>query len=231
MQRGKLVWVGLYAVAMAYVESAAVVYLRRVFGIVDLLRDAPPWDPAISPVELGRELATLIMLLAVGWAVGRTWQSRLGFACFAFGVWDVCYYLWLRLFIGWPDSLLAPDLLFLIPLPWWGPVIAPVLIACLSAVGGALAVFLDDQGCTVRPGPWQGTALGLGGLAVLYAFMADALAALPASAEALGRLRPGPFRWPPYLVGLVLMTGSVLGATLFRRRGDGGKKRPPSPVP
>jgi len=71
VQAKKLWWVGLFAIAMAYVESTTVVYLRRIYGISDLILDIPPFDPALAPIEVGRELATLVMLLAVGWAFGK----------------------------------------------------------------------------------------------------------------------------------------------------------------
>ncbi|MCK4489064.1 MAG: hypothetical protein KAU23_02330, partial [Anaerolineales bacterium] len=135
----KLLWVGLFAVAFAYAEAAVVVYLRQMYGIHDLLRDIPAFDSMIAFVEVGREFSTLIMLLAVGWAAGRSLQTRLGFAFFAFGLWDIFYYIWLKLFINWPESLLTTDILFLLPLPWWGPVIGPVLIAVLMVIGGSLA--------------------------------------------------------------------------------------------
>jgi hypothetical protein len=200
----------LFAVAMAYLEAATVVYLRRVFGITDLIHDISPLDPLIARVETGREMATLAMILAAGWAVGRSRQSRLGFAFFTFGIWDIVYYAWLRVFLGWPRTLLTPDILFLVPLPWWGPVLAPVLVALLCAAGGAMAVREDDRGRVLRPG-WSGwLSAAAGASAVLYAFMADALAALPADAETLNRLRPGPFHWPVFLAGLSLMTWSVL---------------------
>ncbi len=212
-QSGKLAWVAVFAFAMAYVEAASVVYLRRIYDITDLFRDVAPYDRVLSPVELGREAATLIMLAAVGWAVGRTWQSRVGFAFFAFGVWDIFYYVWLRLLIGWPTSLLDPDILFLIPLPWWGPVLSPILIALLAVAGGAAAIAQEDRGRTISLGIPEWASLALGAAAVLYAFMADALAILPAGAEALSALRPTPFRWPIYVAGLALMAWGVFRAT------------------
>jgi len=211
-QTGKLGWVALFAFAMAYVEAASVVYLRRIYDITDLIRDVAPYDRALSPVEVGREAATLVMLAAVGWAVGRTWRSRVGFAFFAFGAWDIFYYVWLRMMIGWPTSLLDPDILFLIPLPWWGPVLSPVLIALLAVAGGAAAIVQEDRGRAVRLGVAEWACLALGAAAVLYAFMADALAILPAGAEALSALRPTAFRWPVYLAGLALMTWGVFRA-------------------
>ncbi len=206
MQSKNLWWVGLFAIAMAYLESAVVVYLRRIYGISDLILHVPPFDPQIGAIELGRELATLVMLLTVGWVAGRKFKSRLGFAVFAFGLWDIFYYIWLRVFIGWPRTLLDPDLLFLIPLPWWGPVLAPVLIAALMIVGGVLAVIDDDRGqMTVRLQPAEWAVFIAGNLAMLYAFMSDALAALPADTQTLSQLRPSEFNWPVYLVGFAML--------------------------
>ena len=205
MQSKSLWWVGLFAIAMAYLESAVVVYLRRIYGISDLILSVPQFDPQIGAIELGRELATLVMLLTVGWAAGKRFQSRLGFSVFAFGVWDIFYYIWLRVFIGWPQSLLDPDLLFLLPLPWWGPVLAPVLIAALMVIGGALAVIKDEHELRLIPSSMDWATLAGGILTVLYTFMADALSVLPTNAQTLGQLRPSEFNWSVYLVGLAML--------------------------
>ena len=209
----KLLWVGLFAVAFAYAEAAVVVYLRQMYGIHDLLRDIPAFDSMIAFVEVGREFSTLIMLLAVGWAAGRSLQTRLGFAFFAFGLWDIFYYIWLKLFINWPESLLTTDILFLLPLPWWGPVIGPVLIAVLMVIGGSLAVIADDRGQAVRFSAIKGILLIEGIMVLLYSFMENSLAALPADADTLSQLRPSTFNWPIYLVGLIVAGCMVLRAT------------------
>jgi len=101
-----LIAVGLFAIAMAYLESAVVVYLRAVYGIEDLLRDMPLTPDQHTLIELGREAATLVMLAMIGWIAGRRWQDRVGYAIFSFGLWDVLYYAWLVIFIGWPKTLL-----------------------------------------------------------------------------------------------------------------------------
>jgi hypothetical protein len=199
-----LYWVGFYAVAMAYLESAVVVYLRRLYGIGNLMVSAPAFDAQIGAIELGRELATLVMLLSVGWIAGKKFQSRAGFMVFAFGLWDIFYYVWLKVFIGWPQTLFDQDLLFLIPLPWWGPVLAPVLIAALMCLAGALAVIGEERGAAIRldAGTWGALILGAG--VMLYAFMADALAILPADARTLSQMHPTGFAWPVFLGGLAL---------------------------
>lgn len=209
MQSRRLLPVFLFAAAMAYLEAAVVVYLRRLVGVVEPIRDPGLYDPFIAVVEIGREAATLVMLLALGLACGRSLQSRLGFAAFAFGVWDILYYVWLKVLLGWPASWLTPDILFLIPLPWWGPVLSPVLIACLAAAGGGAAVALDDRGRRVRPGPIHLGLFAAGVLAALFAFMEAAIGALPATAEGLARLRPAGFNWPVYLAGLLMMSAAV----------------------
>lgn len=216
MQSKNLLWVGLYAVAMAYLESAVVVYLRRLYGISNLILSVPPFDPQIGVIELGRELATLIMLLTVGWVAGKKLPSRLGFAFFAFGLWDIFYYAWLKVFIGWPQTFLDPDLLFLIPLPWWGPVLAPMLIATMMCVGGVLAVIGDDYGRVLRLSLSNWVTLIVALLLMLYAFMADALRIFPADFKTLSRLRPTNFCWPVFLFGLAL-SGFVFWRILFRR--------------
>lgn len=181
----QILWVALFAIAMAYLESAVVVYLRRLYGISDLMLNVPLFDPQIGAIELGRVLATLVMLLAVGWAAAKEFQSRLGFYIFAFGVWDIFYYIWLKVFIGWPGSIRNPDLLFLIPLPWWGPVLAPVLIAILMVAGGALAVLGVERGDTIRLKPTEWVFLIVENLVMLHTFMADSLAILPADSQTL----------------------------------------------
>lgn len=212
MENKKIIPVGLFAVSMAYLEAAVVVYIRRIYGISDLLLDIPPFDPLFAPIEVGRELATLIMLLSVGWAVGKSLQARLSYTFIIFGVWDIFYYIWLRLFIGWPKSLFSPDILFLIPLPWWGPVVAPLLIACLMIAGGVFALIAEDKGLKIQFSITEGAALISGVLILLYSFMEDALWILPADANTLSQIRPSSFNWPIYIVGLLLAGYGVLHA-------------------
>ena len=134
----------VFAMAMAWVESAVVFYLRTMIDRIEPYQPNPlPIIGNLGSAELVREAATLVMLFMVGLLAGRDWRSRLGYVAVAFGVWDICYYVFLRTLCGWPHSLLDWDVLFLLPLPWWGPVLAPVLIALLMIVWGTLACQVD----------------------------------------------------------------------------------------
>lgn len=135
----RLLVVSVYAISMARVESAVVVYLRVMIGrVVPYQADPLPISVGLGWIEVGREVATLLMLGTVGWLAGQTFHGRAGYALVAFGIWDIFYYIFLIPMSGWPVSLLDWDVLFLIPLPWWGPVLAPVLISLLLILGGGL---------------------------------------------------------------------------------------------
>ena len=200
-----------YAAAMAWVESAVVYYLRtHIDRIVPYQPDPLPIIGGLGPVELVRELATLVMLFTVGVLAGQTWRARVGYMVVAFGVWDICYYVFLRIMCGWPQSLLDWDILFLLPLPWWGPVIAPVLIALLMIVWGTLASQFERPRLPVLAN-WPVWSLNFMGVALaLYVFMADAIRVSGGGVDALRNLLPESFNWPLFVVALALMSAPVV---------------------
>lgn len=200
-----------YAAAMGWVESAVVYYLRtHIDRIVPYQPNPLPIIGGLGPVEMLRELATLIMLFTVGVLAGRNWRARIGYMVVAFGVWDILYYGFLRLMCGWPHSLLDWDILFLIPLPWWGPVLAPMLIALLMMVWGTLASQFER---THPPSlsNWGVWVLNFIGVALaLCIFMADAIRARGGGVDALRNLLPTYFNWPLFHVALALMAAPVI---------------------
>jgi len=212
MKNGKT-WavVVVYATAMAWVEAAVVFYLRTMIDRINPYQPNPlPAIGKLGPAELVREAATLVMLLAVGLLAGRNWRSRLGYAAVAFGVWDVCYYVFLKAMSGWPHSLFDWDILFLLPLPWWGPVLAPVLIALLMIVWGTLTCESEQtpsfQSSSLAAWGMNSAGIGL----ALYVFMADALRVAGQGAEAVRLVLPGQFNWPLFGLALMMMSVPVL---------------------
>lgn len=201
----------LYATAMAWVESAVVFYLRTMINRIEPYQATPlPVAGGLGFAELMRELSTLVMLLTVGCLAGRTWRSRIGYSAIAFGVWDIFYYVFLKVMTGWPHSLLDWDILFLIPLPWWGPVLAPVMIAGLMIVWGTFASQVEDASIAAAPGwkAWLLNALGI--LLALYVFMTDAIRVSGQGVDALRELLPASFNWPLFLIAWLLMAAPVL---------------------
>lgn len=220
-ERARWAVVVTFAAAMAWIESACVYYLRLLVDRVQPYQQDPlPMVDALGSVELVREAATLMMLFTTGMLAGRTWQRRIGYMAIAFGVWDILYYVFLWLMSGWPASLLDWDILFLLPLPWWGPVLAPVSIALLMIAWGTLTTQWPDRAAAagLTPALWVSSAIGIA--LALGVFMADALIALPAGRDAVTRVLPTSFNWPLFGVALLLMTAPV--ANLGWRLGRGG---------
>lgn len=208
--------VAVYAVAMAWVEAAVVYYLRTMIDrIVPYQPDPLPVIGYLGPVELAREAATLVMLFTVGVLAGRTWKARLGYTAIAFGVWDILYYAFLKLMCGWPHGLLDWDILFLLPLPWWGPVLAPMLIALLMIVWGTLASQFEGTRIPARSNvtAWGTALIGMG--LALYVFMADSIRVADQGVDVIRRVLPERFPWALFLMALALM--SAPAAAIARR--------------
>lgn len=201
----------LYAAAMAWVESAVVFYLRTMIDRIEPYQANPfPIIGGFASVELPREFATIVMLFAVGALAGRNWRARFGYAAIAFGVWDIFYYVFLKKICGWPHALLDWDVLFLLPLPWWGPVLAPVLISLLMIFWGTLATQFERA-----PAPalsnWRAWVLNFAGVALaLYVFMADTIAAAHGGFDAIRALLPEKFNWPLFGAALALMSAPLV---------------------
>ena len=119
----------VFSVAMGFMESAVVIYLRALYYPHGFDFPLLPVTPQISYVEFLREAATIIMLLIIGILAGRNLAEKFSFFLFCFAVWDIVYYVFLYVFLQWPPSLFTWDALFFIPVLWVGPVIAPCIVS------------------------------------------------------------------------------------------------------
>ena len=154
-RRVAYVFLWVFALAFGWIEAAVVVYLREISareGAFLGTASLPNAQVALAALpgrlvalEIVREACTLALLAAVGWLAGRRPAGRIGAFVAAFGVWDLTYYAVLRLVLGWPDSLGAWDILFLIPVPWVAPVWAPVAVATLFVLAGSYLFWTADH--------------------------------------------------------------------------------------
>jgi len=213
--------VALFATAMAWVESAVVYYLRTMVDRIDPHQPNPlPLIGGLGPVELVREAATMVMLLMVGILAGRTWRSRWGYAAIAFGIWDIFYYVFLKAMCGWPHSVLDWDILFLLPMPWWGPVLAPVLIALLMIIWGTLACSEQALKGAISSA-WGVWAISFTGMLLgLYVFMSDALRVYNQGMDAVRNVLPMHFNWPLFSLALLFISAPILRILWIRTKPD-----------
>ena len=140
-----LVVVTIFSMAMGLLESAVVIYLRKILYPEGFAFPLSPVQPDLMLTELLREGATIIMLLGVGFLAGRSSQERFAWFLYAFAIWDIFYYVFLWLLIGWPSSIMTYDVLFLLPSTWVGPVIAPLIVSLSMIVFALLILVMDRQ--------------------------------------------------------------------------------------
>jgi len=201
----------LFGISFGYVEAAVVTYLRPQFDAVRATFTPPSSRDDLFPIlsaqrvgaagpdmirmvgtELAREVATLFMLGAVAAAVGGNLRQWLAFFLVAFGAWDISYYVSLKVLIDWPKSLLAWDILFLVPVPWSGPVLAPALVALTMVGTGLVYLWRESNGHTIRLVHWLGACAGA--LFILAAFTWD-------YRNVMAGGMPKPFNWPLFALG------------------------------
>lgn len=149
-----LVWMTLFSMAMAFLESAVVIYLRELYYPQGFCFPLVTLPAKIALTEFLREMATLIMLLAAGYIAGRQTDRWVAWSIYSFAVWDIFYYVYLKILLNWPDSWLTWDILFLIPVIWTGPVIAPVLVSfTMILLSGLILYYSDKHGKLVNSNP------------------------------------------------------------------------------
>lgn len=136
--------VTFFAIAMGFLESAVVVYLRAIYYPEGFSFPLKIIEGTVAYTEILRETATLVMLITVAILTARSWLIRFAWFIYMFAIWDIFYYLFLWILLGWPDSLFTWDVLFLIPTTWVGPVLAPV-VNSLTMILLALAIILADR--------------------------------------------------------------------------------------
>ncbi len=188
---------------MAFIESAVVVYLRDIYYPDGFRFPLKLIEDKNIIVEIGREAATVLLLISFSAFAGKRFWERFAYFIMAFGIWDIFYYVWLKVILNWPATLLDWDILFLIPIPWIGPVIAPVSVAVLMIIMGIMILRLYDNGIDYKMGIFPIIASIVGVKLILYTFMRD-------TGATLHQHMPQPFRYDIFLAGLFILAGAFI---------------------
>lgn len=125
----QILYLTLFAIAMGFLEAVVVFYIRRLYYPAGFGFPLQILPTDIIVMEWFRELATIIMLFSVAYVAGKHITERFSIFLYLFGVWDIFYYVWLKAMLNWPPSFFTWDMLFLIPVTWIGPVLAPVILS------------------------------------------------------------------------------------------------------
>jgi hypothetical protein len=206
----------LFGTAFGYLEAAVVCYLRQLHEPARLRfhpgRPASELFPLLTleqmrasggdqmqtlAIEIGREAATIAMLAAIALAVARNAGEWAAAFVIAFGTWDITFYVFLKVLLGWPASLFTWDILFLVPVPWVGPVLAPVLVS-LAMIGiGIWHLRSEAGGRQIRIGAAHWLGILTGAAVIVISFALDYRYIMAGGF-------PRPFPWWIFTAGMAL---------------------------
>lgn len=229
----KTTWILCFAIAMGYLEAAVVVYLRALYYPDGFSFPLKEMSQTLAITELYREVATLVMIFSIGVLAAEYWLHRFAWFLVVFSVWDIAYYVFLKLLIGWPSSLLTTDILFLLPSIWTGPVIAPLI----NSLTMLLLAYVILRQTGIRPlihlSQIEWILLVTGSLIILVAYMKDFTTyvidykqSFPSSGLSLDQLifilsvkfMPRVFDWLLFCTGVFMHLTAVLLIVTGRRR-------------
>jgi hypothetical protein len=169
----KIIIITAFAIAMGFLETAVVVYMREILYPGGFNFPLSPVPVNLALTELLREVATMVMLVTVGMMAARKFSTGFAWFIYSFAIWDIFYYIFLKLILGWPESLLTWDVLFLIPTTWTGPVLSPILVSCTMIFLAMIILIYAERGKETRinRGEWAG--LITGSLVLIFGFIFD----------------------------------------------------------
>ena len=145
----------VFGIAFGYIEAAVVVYLRQIFhpdGFIFPMTvfGIDALSKRILLTEIGREAATIVLIFTGAWLFGHNLQQRFAYFMIIFAVWDIFYYVWLKVLLDWPASIMEWDILFLIPVTWASPVLYPVLISIALILFAVVILYLNSRGGSLK---------------------------------------------------------------------------------
>jgi len=225
----KFMVVTLFAIAMGLLEAIVVVYLRMIYYPSGFEFPLTLIPPDIFSIELVREATTLIMLVSIGLLAGKSRHQKFAWFLFTFGVWDIIYYVGLKLFLGWPSSLLTWDILFLIPITCIGPVLAPVICSLTMIILASLVNTYEERGKIMFFGRLTWSLFVIGSIVIFFSFTKDYASLLyretergilqsvsePGFTKAIASYIPEEFSWWIFSLGEALILSGIVRVYLI----------------
>jgi hypothetical protein len=189
----------IFSMAFGYIEAAVVVYLRAIFhpdGFTFPLEvfSIDPMGKRLLLTEVGREAATIVSIFTGAWLFGRNTQQRFAYFLTIFAVWDILYYVWLKILIDWPGSIMDWDILFLMPVVWASAIVYPVLISVTLLVFAIIILYRCSCGRPLRVSLIEWLGFLVAGLIVVVSFCI-------AGQHTTERDFQSHFYWPLFAVG------------------------------
>lgn len=207
------IWLTLFSIAMGFLESAVVIYLRAIYYPNGFNFPLVSMNTSIAVTELGREAATTIMLAGIGIVAGKNNTQQFGWFLYCFAIWDIFYYLFLKVLLNWPESLFTWDILFLIPLPWVGPVICPCIISFSMILLAIVLIHFNEKNSAFKINFREWFLLISGSIIVILSFIVDCCKFIRSyngnAIDAVSHYIPNHFDWWIFFLGEALILSAI----------------------
>lgn len=214
MNRKFFFWSTIFAISMGFFESAVVIYLRTIAYPGGFSFPLHPLSSNLATTEILREAFSLIMLFSVACLLGKRGMERFAWFIYNFAIWDIFYYLFLNLLVGWPDSIFTTDLLFMIPVIWTGPVYAPVLLSLLMIFLAVPIIRFSQRIRYIHFRFKEILFLSLGSVICILSFTLDSIR----FSGGMNKFEPGPFNWIVFFIGILMIFIGILMFIFYNRK-------------
>lgn len=220
-----LLSLAVFGIAMGFLEAVVVAYLRQIYYPGGFVFPLKTMTLGAFTLESWREVSTIVMLLSIAIIAGKACSERISYFLYCFGIWDIFYYIWLKVLLDWPQSLLTWDILFLIPVVWAGPVLAPALCSLTMIALSLFILFLQKEGYTVRIHFREWVLMVSGFSAILFTFIWEytrlifqsgfvshlsSLGTNPSFQDRIANHIPDSFNWMLFLSGEVFILSAAV---------------------
>jgi hypothetical protein len=237
--KNTIISLAVFSIAFGFLEAMVVVYLRQLYYPEGFAFPLKPMALEGLSFEYLREISTMVILVSVGSVGGRNFFEKLACFLYCFGIWDIFYYVWLKVLLDWPPSLFTWDILFLIPVVWVGPVLAPVICSVTMTVIGGCILYVQKKELHSGIHAREWVPLSMGAFAIFLTFVWDytkmiieggfilrflSLGKDPHFQKAVGSYIPTSYHWDVFLLGEGLILFSLF---LFCRRMRSGITKSP----
>ena len=219
-----MIWLTIFGIGMGFFEAIVVVYLRFLYYPEGFCFPLVLLPAEMLGIELVREISTLVMLISVGVIAGKTGLQRFAWFLYSFAIWDIIYYVALKIFLNWPESFLTWDILFLIPVTWLGPVLAPLLSSVLMILLANLFLYGERKKPLFLVTKREWTAITGGAFLIFLAYVWEyssliitngflpdfwSLADNETFIRMISEFVPGYFHWEIFISGILLVVLSM----------------------
>ena len=208
----RLIYVSLFAIAMGILEAICVVYIRKIIFPPDGNITNIPISNFNFTLEAIRESMTIIMITTLSILAAFNWRTRLATFFLAFGIWDIFYYVGLKIFLDWPATIMDWDTLFLIPVAWYSPIIIPVLISTYFIIGSIFIIINEGNGTKLKFSFSVVLLQFLGFVVWFYSFIKDSALISKSGYTNIE------YSWALFFLGLIFGISSLIAAFMLGKK-------------